>query len=96
MIKMFFDPFNAVNTNDQYRQGILRLEERWKTNSWATRAINNPWRHFHKQSPRHALTKRPKTTSFTTVKNDMDQLVHRLIFNPYLVDEQREPPPSSR
>ena len=51
MIKMFFDPFNAVNTNDQYRQGILRLEERWKTN-WATRAINNPWRHYHKLNTR--------------------------------------------
>lgn len=39
MIKMFFEPFNAVDTNDQYRQGILKLEEHWKTHSWATRTL---------------------------------------------------------
>lgn len=40
MVKMFFEPFNAVDTNDQYRQGILKLEENWKTHSWVTRTLS--------------------------------------------------------
>jgi hypothetical protein len=31
-----------------------------------------------------------ETSSSTTLKNDIDKLAHRLIFNPYLVDEHRE------
>jgi hypothetical protein len=91
MVKMFFEPFNAVDTNDQYLQGILKLEEHWKTNLWASRAISTILGVIFVNS--HLAMQilcENEASTIDTLKNDMDQLAYRLIFNPYLVDEQCE------
>lgn len=91
MVKMFFEPFNAVDTNDQYRQGILKLEENWKTHSWVTRAISTVLGVIFVNSHlAMQLTRGNLNLSADTLKNDMDKLAYRLIFNPYLADEQRD------
>jgi hypothetical protein len=91
MVKMFFEPFNAVDTNDQYRQGILKLEENWKTYSWTTRAISTVLGVIFVNSHLAVqLLEGQGKSSSEKLKNDMDKLAHRLIFNPYLTDEQRD------
>jgi hypothetical protein len=91
MVKMFFEPFNAVDTNDQYRQGILKLEENWKTNSWAIRAISTDLGVIFVNSHlAMQILKNHEQRSNSTLKSDMDKLAYRLIVNPYLTDEQRE------
>ena len=92
MVKMFFDGFNAVDTNDQYRQGILKLEENWKTHSWATRTFTTILGVIFVNS--HLAMRLTRDNDATqdpsTFKEDMGKLAYLLIFNPYLVDEARD------
>jgi hypothetical protein len=92
MIKMFFKPFNAVDTNDQYRQGILKLEENWKTHSWATRTLTTVLGVIFVNShlAMKLIRSQQDEADAPTFTDDMDKLALRLIFNPYLNDEQRE------
>lgn len=92
MVKMFFEPFNAVDTNDQYRQGILKLEENWKTHSWVTRTLSTILGVIFVNSHLAMRFLRGPVDAETasTFKDDMDKLAYRLIFNPYLNNEQRD------
>jgi hypothetical protein len=90
MVKMFFGPFNAVDTNDQYRQGILRLEENWKTYTWTTRVISTVLGVIFVNS--HLALQfylGNEKSSSVTLKTDMDKLAYKLIFNPYMTNEHR-------
>jgi hypothetical protein len=91
IVKMFFEGFNAVDTNDQYRQGILQLEENWKTHKWATRTFTTVLGVIFVNS--HLAMKLTREydggQQQPTFKQDVDEFAHRLIFNPYLQDEVR-------
>ena len=89
IVKMFSDFFNAVETNDQYRQGFLQLEENSKPYSWATRVISTVLGIIFVNShlAMQLLGGHEKSSS-ETFTNDMDKLAYRLIFNPYLVGER--------
>jgi hypothetical protein len=97
LVKDFYACFNAVDTNDQFRQGILKLEDHWRTHSWVTRAITTIFgviltnAHLLCKGVRRALGENSRSKFL----KDMDKLAHRLIFNPWLPTIQRELPPSS-
>ena len=98
MVKMFYDRFNAVDTNDQYRQGILKLEENWKTHSWAIRTLSTVLGviFVNCHLGMRFLRGPEGMGSVLSFKDDMDKLAYRLIFNPYLNNEQRDLRPRPR
>lgn len=43
MVEEFFDNMNKVDIHNHYRQGILRLEQTWKTKKWQHRCLATQW-----------------------------------------------------
>jgi hypothetical protein len=84
MIKEFFDAFNAVDTNDQYRQGILRIEENWRTHRWDMRTFSTVLGVIVVNSyllSQYMRTAHGSSQKDNTFASSVDRLAYKLIYD---------------